>query len=212
MHELFSPESRFMQGLSRAVDLVLLNLVFLITCIPIFTIGSSLTALYSVVFAMGSAQEDGAIRTYFRSFRENFKSALVIWAIDLFVTAALVLDLLLINRLGGVFVWFTAVFGLLLILDFLSSSIVFPLLSLFDNSILGTIKNCLVFGLGQLPRAAAVAAMWLFPVLVLWRMPLTFFYAGFAWVFIYFSVAAYLSSLLLKPVFTPYLPVEEDAQ
>lgn len=210
MQTLFSPDSKFMQALSRGADLMLLNLLFLLTCIPVVTIGPSAAALYRVIFAMGTAREDGIIRPYFRAFRENFLSALKAWLILLGVAAALSLDLLLAIRLGGIFIWFSLVFAILLAMELLAAAMLFPLLSLFQNSTLGTLKNALVLGLGQLPRAAAIAALWVFPLVVLWCMPLTFFYAAFIWIVIYFSGAAFLASLLLKPVFAPYLPNEED--
>lgn len=210
MQTLFSPDSKFMQALSRGADLMLLNLLFLLTCIPVVTIGPSAAALYRVILAMGTAREDGIIRPYFRAFRENFLSALKAWLILLGVAAALILDLLLAIRLGGVFIWFSLVFAILLAMELLAAAMLFPLLSLFQNSTLGTLKNALVLGLGQLPRAAAIAALWVFPLVVLWYMPLTFFYAAFIWIVIYFSGAAFLASLLLKPVFAPYLPNEED--
>ena len=61
----FSLDSKFMQALSRIADLILLNLVFLVTCIPIFTIGAASAALYSVAFRLGT--ERYRVCEYFRS-------------------------------------------------------------------------------------------------------------------------------------------------
>lgn len=212
MQNLFSPDSKFMQGVSRGADLVLLNLLFLLTSLPVVTIGASTAALYRVVFAMGTVREDGAVRPYLRAFRENWKTGLAVWLILLGVAAALVLDVLLVNRLGGILEWLNTAFGILLAVELLTAAMVFPLMSLFQNSVWGSIKNGLILGLGQLPRAAVTAVLWCFPVVVLWRMPLTFFNAAFLWITVYFSGAAYLSALVLRKVFAPYLPDEEDAE
>ena len=65
-----------MTAMSRAADLMLLNLFFLFTSIPIVTIGPSAAALYTVVFRMGTRREQGTVRAYFRAFRDNFRQAL----------------------------------------------------------------------------------------------------------------------------------------
>ena len=61
-----------MRYLNRFADLMILNLLFLLTSIPIFTIGASLTALYSVCFRLGTDREGSTFRDYFAAFKENF--------------------------------------------------------------------------------------------------------------------------------------------
>ena len=75
MNGLFTPNSRFMRYLNRLADLMILNLLFLLTSIPIFTIGASLTALYSVCFRLGTDREGSTFRDYFAAFKENFRQA-----------------------------------------------------------------------------------------------------------------------------------------
>ena len=57
MLSIFSPDSRFMRVMSRAADLILLNLCYLLTCLPLFTIGAASAALYAVCFRFGTAEE-----------------------------------------------------------------------------------------------------------------------------------------------------------
>ena len=64
-----------MRYLNRFADLMILNLLFLLTSIPIFTIGASLTALYSVCFHLGTDREGSTFRDYFAAFKENFRQA-----------------------------------------------------------------------------------------------------------------------------------------
>ena len=77
--KLFSPDSKFMIAMSRLADLTLLNLLFLITCIPLFTVGAASTALYTVAFRIGTVRETGVIKPYFRAFRDNFRQATILW-------------------------------------------------------------------------------------------------------------------------------------
>ncbi len=209
MRNLFSPDSKFMQGLSRAADLMLLNICFLVTCVPVVTIGPSLAALYSVVLVMGTDREKSPLTGYFRAFRDNFGPAIRLWLILLAVGLALSLDLILCSNLGGFFAWANVVFGILTVVLLLSAAMAFPLVSLFRNTTMGMLKNSLILGLGNLPRAAVILVLWMFPACLLVTQPLVFFNAALLWIIIYFSFAAYLSGLLLRKVLKPYLPEDE---
>ena len=47
------------------------------SCIPIFTIGPALTALNYVTLKMANNKDPYIIRSFFKSFRQNFKQALI---------------------------------------------------------------------------------------------------------------------------------------
>ena len=210
MNGLFAPDSRFMRYLNRFADLMILNLLFLLTSIPIFTIGASLTALYSVCFHLGMDREGSTFRDYFAAFKENFRQA----------TSLSLLLLLWLMGTGGAAVIFCFMagwmhylfvpFAVLFIVVVLVASYVFPLLSRFENRTATTLKNAALLSLGYLPRSIIIGAINLFPFVLLAVDLLTFLKAGFAWLIIWFSAAAYRNCLLLKRVFAPYLEEEND--
>lgn len=210
MNGLFAPNSRFMRYLNRFADLMILNLLFLLTSIPIFTIGASLTALYSVCFRLGTDREGSTFRDYFAAFKENFRQA----------TALFLLLLLWLMGTGGAAVIFCFMagwmhylfvpFAVLFIVVVLVDSYVFPLLSRFENQNTITLKNAALLSLGYLPRSIIIGAINLFPFVLLAVDLLTFLKAGFAWLIIWFSAAAYCNCLLLKKVFAPYLEEKKD--
>ena len=210
MNGLFAPDSRFMRYLNRFADLMILNLLFLLTSIPIFTIGASLTALYSVCFHLGTDREGSTFRDYFAAFKENFRQA----------TSLFLLLLLWLMGTGGAAVIFCFMagwmhylfvpFAVLFIVVVLVASYVFPLLSRFENRTATTLKNAALLSLGYLPRSIIIGAINLFPFVLLAVDLLTFLKAGFAWLIIWFSAAAYCNCLLLKRVFVPYLEEEND--
>ena len=210
MNGLFAPDSRFMRYLNRFADLMILNLLFLLTSIPIFTIGASLTALYSVCFHLGTDREGSTFRDYFAAFKENFRQA----------TSLFLLLLLWLMGTGGAAVIFCFMagwmhylfvpFAVLFIVVVLVASYVFPLLSRFDNQNTITLKNAALLSLGYLPRSIIIGAINLFPFVLLAVDLLAFLKAGFAWLIIWFSAAAYCYCLLLKKVFAPYLEEKKD--
>ena len=61
MGGFFSFEGGFFSGLEKISDIVILNLVFIICCLPVFTIGAALTALSSITQKMARKEEGGSI-------------------------------------------------------------------------------------------------------------------------------------------------------
>ena len=71
MFSFLSPDSKFMQAVSRITDLVLLNVLFLLTCLPVFTVGAAVSSLYCVCFQLLRNREGGIFKSYLRAFREG---------------------------------------------------------------------------------------------------------------------------------------------
>lgn len=80
-------DSDFMTSISRAADYVLLNMLCVLFCIPVVTAGAAVTAKYYVAMKIVRGEEPVVLKAYFKSFRENFKQATVIWLIALFMIA-----------------------------------------------------------------------------------------------------------------------------
>ena len=131
MDRLFNMDNKFFTGektpeirrMGRVADLIMLNVVFLICCLPIVTIGASLTALHYVTLKMARNEESYIIRSFFKSFKQNFKQATVINLIMLAVAAILYMDLRIVGNIDGtmsqvLYIVFFA-FGILYMMVFL---------------------------------------------------------------------------------------------
>lgn len=210
MHNLFSPDSKFSIVMGRVGDLLLLNFFFLFTSLPIITIGASTTALYAVCFRFDTGRDFGTTRSYFRAFRDNFKKATLLWLPILLVGAALVANIYFFASLPGKLSYVCVLFLILLLLDVFVFSYAFPLQSQFENTTKKTFKNALVLSIGYLPRTLLLAAVNLLPWLLMLLNFWVFLKMAFLWVVLYFAIAAYLGTFLLKRVFEPYMPKEEE--
>lgn len=78
MKHIFSLDGKLFLFLNRLADLLLLNILWLITSIPLLTIGASTTALYYVTLKCVRNEENYIVRSFFRSFRQNFRQATII--------------------------------------------------------------------------------------------------------------------------------------
>ena len=69
----------FIRMLSRVGDAMLLSILFVLSCVPIITIGTAFTSLYYTAMK-GISGDDGYIwKFYTRSFKQNFKQATGMW-------------------------------------------------------------------------------------------------------------------------------------
>ena len=212
MRKIFSPDSKIMRAMGRFGDLILLNFFFLLCCVPVVTIGAAHTALYAVCFRFGTDREQGTVKSFFQAFRANFRQGALVWLIIAFCGVAAALNTYVFYLMPGDIRYGFILFALLFVLVLFIFSYAFPLVSQFDNSTYSTLKNALVLSLGYLPRTVLMVTLNLLPWGLLLMDIITFFQAGLVWVGLYFAAAAYLNARLLRKVFAPYLPEDEDAQ
>ena len=101
LRNLFNIDSPLMRFLGKVADMMILNLLFLTTCIPVFTIGASLTALHYVTLRMVSDEDSAVSRDYLRSFKQNFRQATIIWLILITFALLITYDIRLVWNGAG---------------------------------------------------------------------------------------------------------------
>ncbi len=215
MGKVFNFEGPVFSFLSRLADLFWLNLLFVICSIPVITIGASSTALYYVTLKMAKDEEGYITRSFFKSFKENFIQATVIWLIFLFVMIVMFLDLRIAN--GGntaqIFnssaisnVVIVAV-GVMAIVVMMTLLYVFPILAQFDNTVKNTIKNSFLISVRHLPYTFVMLIVSAIPAVLVLFFPALMFL-----VLIMFSATAYINSRFFNKVFVLYMPKEDEAE
>lgn len=201
---MFSPDSKFMEIVSRITDLILLNILFLITCLPVFTIGAATTALYTMCFRLMREEYNGIIRPYFAAFRSSFKQATALWGLLLLAGVPALYYLSLVLNHTGILQYTALVFVLIFMVVFMTGSYAFPWISQFENSTMQALKNALLLSISRFPRTLAVLAVNLMPVIVYIINADLFVRISFLWVALYFAAAAYMNTGILWHVFKPY--------
>ena len=204
MFSMFSPDSKIMLIFGRICDLVLLNFAFLLCCLPVFTIGTAVSALYTVTFRMMREEDSHILRQYFRSFRENFRQATPVFLILLIAAGPALVYFDRAFRLEGPGRWVSLLFLLIAMIALLTGSMAFPWISQFRNATRQTLLNGLILSITHLPRALAITAIWLLPLLLWIANYDLFLKISFLWLALYFAAAAYMSSGILWNVFKPY--------
>lgn len=208
MSKLFRMDSPLMRFLTKIADLMVLNILFCVTSIPLITIGASWTALYSVTLKMVRDEEGSVSRSYFRSFRQNFRQATLLWLGVLVVLALLVLDIRVLNGMseGTAPGLFRVGVEILALLGIMVLQYPFPSLARFEASLADTLKNACMMALAHLPKtalmtAAAVGAVWITLI-----NNTTIAVGLMVWPLIGFALMAFGNSGILRKIFDNYVP------
>jgi len=88
----FRPDSEFMEFLGKVTDYIIINILTLVFSLPIITIGAAHTAKFYTSMKMARGEEPSAVKSYFKSFKENFVQVTIAWIVVLIIGIVLALD------------------------------------------------------------------------------------------------------------------------
>ena len=164
MEKIFDLENPFMRALTKLADLVWLNILTVICCIPIITAGAAFTSLHHTCLRMVRDEDGNITRGYFRFFKVQFKQATILWLGMLVVTAFVVGDYYII-ALAGDGIPNVIRIALWIITGVLACGgvFLFPMQARFVNSIRDTLRNAFMGSLLQLPRTLLMLFITILP-------------------------------------------------
>ena len=207
----FSYESKFSQLLLKLCYACYLNLLWFVCSIPIVTIGASTTALYYASLKVVRDEDSHVAALFFRSFRQNFKQATVLWLIllgaGLFLGAdGYILYHLRLSSNGTMAVMWTLILAVVIaagVVYVIVLEYVFPLLASVANTNKAMLKNAFLIGTHYLFATILVFAVHfaMFFVVVAWFTPLIVFGEG---------LCALISAWLLNRILISVSGVPED--
>ena len=203
---LFNPESQLMITMSRITDFIFLSLFWLLCSFPVVTIGASFAALYDASYRTFRQGEKNSWQRFFSVFRSNWKAGIVPTILFLAAFAGLVKAVIGIWNLAvaGTISWMLFSAGAFLAVVLLGMlSVLFPVLSRFENSLGGLIKNTILLSLANLPRTVGLGMLNAVCLLLCARLIIPLFFLP--------AVAALISARFLEPMFQPYMPSDENA-
>ena len=158
--------------LNKMTDLILLNMIYILCCLPIVTIGAATTAMYYVCI-ISIRQGDGyVVRRFFESFKKNFRQATTAWLGMLVIGIILAADMLFWYRMNTGFA--KIMFVLSAIVGFsvwIIGMYIFPVIAKLEGNMLRTIKNSAAFAVGYLPYTACLLLISVIsmPIWCLWE-------------------------------------------
>ncbi len=164
---IFSYDSKPMRFAGKLADLIWLNILTSIFCIPVITSGAAFTACHYVLFQLLNGQEGNITKTFWSTFKSNFKQATLIWLICLVCGTVALIDLQLLLFSPGeypkVLLYVVAVVAVILLMSF---SWVFVLQMRYQNSPLHTLRNAFAMTFRNLIPSFAMAVLILCPIVL----------------------------------------------
>lgn len=198
--KIFSPDSMLIRFLSIVADVVFVNLLYLVCCIPILTIGPARAALLSVGRKWAKRVQSGGA-DFIKAFLGNFRSTFPHWIPVLLSGVLLVFGIWVtcLNELPmELLLWF--LICPVTVLYLMMYSQFFMLEAHFTCTFMQCIKFNLLSALGHPLRSVAVLVIQAVPVLVFLWQPALFTDVSLLWFFVYFSLDGFMcANLLSKP-------------
>lgn len=204
---IFDYDSPAMTFLRKAAELFVLNLLWLVCSLPVFTAGAATAALCKVSINNAAGWGNPVI-DFFKYFRSNFRQATLLWLPAMVLGAALVFDwYFLFNIERGIFqsVGFL-IAGAVSILYAFSLSFAFPLMVSFENSIFITLKNALYMSFANPLGSLILCVFNALPLLLI-----VFTDMGLWLLLIDVSLAAAADALFFRRIFELYTTDAESA-
>ncbi len=201
---LFNYDGGVMRSISKFTDCITLSLLFLVSCLPVFTAGTAMTAMYHTAYKVLRHDRGYVFRDYMESFKENFKQTTPVWLLAFALAVLLGVDGYIMNyyaKAGNI----PAALGIIFLAGMIAwlvwVSYLFPYMARFENTRKQSMKNAVLFPLIHFPMTVLLLALlagtgfllYMFPFLVI-MLP---------------AVCSWLQSFILEWVFRKYMTEEE---
>ena len=204
MHTLFNPENKFWNFMGKITDVACMSILWLITSLPIITIGASTAAFYSFTLDAVTDNEGRVLSSYFSAFRENFKKSTLIWLLQLLAMVFIAVNLFaawnfyLAKGALGLGVLSMALCGMLVVMG--TGVFVYPILVCYDFPVKKIIADSFVMAIRN-PHVTVT-------VLVLFALTGVGVYFVSGLFFFWFGLGVFFSSYFIWGLFLKYAGVK----
>lgn len=202
-----STDNPFFDFMGNVGDLIILNILFVITSIPIITAGASLTALYKVALRRQRGESNYVAREYIKAFKEEWKQSIVLWLIFLLTGGLLLFDVFYVRNLGKEM---AVAIGCVTVVWGFVFSYTFPLQARFQNTIKNTLKNALFLSVIHLPSTILVVGLNSIPVICIAAGTFTTMMAVPIYCFAGFALTAKINSIFFHNIFKEFMEKSKE--
>ena len=149
-------DSPVMRVLGRLGDIIILNMIFVVGCIPVITIGTSLSALYAVAMKMARGEDPSVWKEFWKAYKRNFRPATICWLVMAVIAILLFVDFRIIGVLKrgseSMYSIMRIVLAVILGMWMLMFQYLFPYIARFENGIFATLRNALLLAAAHIRR------------------------------------------------------------
>ena len=168
-------DSPVMRVLGRLGDIIILNMIFVVGCIPVITIGTSLSALYAVAMKMARGEDPSVWKEFWKAYKRNFRPATICWLVMAVIAILLFVDFRIIGVLKrgseSMYSIMRIVLAVILGMWMLMFQYLFPYIARFENTVKQTLKNAFLLMIRHLPWALLLLVILIASALPIYIIP-----------------------------------------
>ncbi len=202
-----SNDNPFFEFMDIIGDWGVLNILFVLTSLPIITIGMSITAMYRIILREKRGECTYIVKEYFKVWKEEWKQSSIMWIMFLLTGTLLLFDILYIKYLGEIFA--IAIGGVILIWSFVFSY-AFPLQARFQNSIKNTLKNALFLAVRYFPYTILIVGLNSIPIICIIAGPFPTMILLPIYCFIGFTFIAKINCIFFDKIFQDFMSRDKE--
>lgn len=179
-----------------------LNICFVVGCIPIITIGASLTALYAMCIRLQEEEEETVVAGFIHEFKRSFKQSTIAFFAILLALFVMYFEFLLVKTVPGtISTFYTGVLILELIVLALIVPFLFPLIARYNNKLSISVRNSMILAMSYKWSWIKVMVAWFAPIAFCIIYPEIFVYIWYLWILLIFGAIAYGTSATMRKIF-----------
>lgn len=200
MQKLFSTDGKIYSWMERFYQVLLLNIIFIITCLPLITIGAATAAAYGTTYKLIDHREGILYKEYLHQFKQNFIPATKAWFSMVFIILGsigvlpYIRPFIINNRIAYYLIM------VLVALIILTTLYLFPLIARFENTVVNAAINAMMLSLKHLSTSILLFFVTVGGIVLPFYVPKLFF----AWLFVGVGMVFFINGKLLLRIFDRY--------
>lgn len=201
----FDTDSFLMRFCEKVLDIVTVNLLFVVSCLPIVTIGVAKISLYQTIFEVKSSRRVPVFKTYIRAFKQNLKLGLQLGLLELGIFLISVVDLSLFwGQTGLGFQLIKAIcLGILIFLTLVMLAS-YPIAARYDLTWKEVLQKGLLLVSFNFVWFFLMLAIILLIIMLLYLSGFTLVLGGSAFLLFGFGLLAFCQAGLMEKLFAKY--------
>ena len=201
----FDTDNFLMRFCEKVLDIVTVNLLFVVSCLPIVTIGVAKISLYQTIFEVKSSRRVPVFKTYMRAFKQNLKLGLQLGLLELGIFLISVVDLSLFwGQTGLGFQLIKAICLGILIFSTLVMLASYPIAARYDLTWKEALQKGLLLVSFNFVWFFLMLAIILLIIMLLYLSGFTLVLGGSAFLLFGFGLLAFCQAGLMEKLFAKY--------
>ena len=201
----FDTDNFLMRFSEKVLDIVTVNLLFVVSCLPIVTIGIAKICLYQTIFEIKNSRRVPVFKTYIRAFKQNLKLGLQLGLLELGIVLISVLDLYLFWGQEGLAFQLLKVIclGILIFLTLVMLAS-YPIAARYELAWKEVLQKGLLLVSFNFPWFFLMLAILFLIAMVLYLSAFTLLLGGSAFLLFAFGLLAFWQAGLMEKLFAKY--------